>query len=236
VRWVFPEDAEYIPICLPAFSPSNCHREEDASATPPSHDAHTDIYHLVQKPLWEQHKAAGSVYFPPTYEQDGFTHATSDPSKLLGVANHFYKDVQADWLCLKMTRATLAAAKLTLKFEAPAPVGTTAPLSPELSGRQSPARAIPRCRGLPRGCWLNGGSGYMRHNRWNEAMLHQPTHVSTVSSHRHRHLHRAAALRHYSDTTFKPPVPTHQVPQVPVPLLQQAKPPVLCEAAQQATC
>jgi len=48
--------------------------------------------------------------------------------------NHFYKDVVADWLCLKMTRATLAAADLTLKFEAPAPVGATAPLTPELSG------------------------------------------------------------------------------------------------------
>jgi hypothetical protein len=58
VRWVFPEDAQYIPICLPAFSPHNCHREEDASAPRPSHDAHSDIYHLVQKPLWEQHKVA----------------------------------------------------------------------------------------------------------------------------------------------------------------------------------
>lgn len=157
MRWVFPEDAEYIPICLPAFSPDNCHREEDASAPPPSHHAHTDIYHLVQKPLWEQHKAAGSVYFPPTYEQDGFTHATADPSKLLGVANHFYKDVQADWLCLKMTRATLADAKITLKFEPPAPVGSTAPLTPELSGRLPPARGYSGCRDLPRGCCLNEG-------------------------------------------------------------------------------
>mmetsp|Transcript_14384 Transcript_14384/g.39130 ORF Transcript_14384/g.39130 Transcript_14384/m.39130 type:complete len:158 (-) Transcript_14384:232-705(-) len=119
---------------MPAFSPENCFREEDASVPRPAHDQHTDIYHLVQKPIWEEHKAKGTVYYPPTYEQDGFTHATADPSKLLGVANHFYKDVQAEWLCLRMTRETLAAAGLTLKFEAPAPVGSTAPLTPELSG------------------------------------------------------------------------------------------------------
>jgi hypothetical protein len=46
---------------------------------------------------------------------DGFTHATADPSKLLGVANHFYKSVKSDWLCLKMTRSTLAAAGITVK-------------------------------------------------------------------------------------------------------------------------
>jgi len=86
VRWVFPEDTSYVPICLPAFSPVNCHREEDASAPRPSHDAHTDIYHLVQKQLWDEHKASGSVYYPPTYAQDGFIHATADPAKLLGVA------------------------------------------------------------------------------------------------------------------------------------------------------
>ena len=27
VRWVFHEAAEYVPICLPAFSPMNCFRE-----------------------------------------------------------------------------------------------------------------------------------------------------------------------------------------------------------------
>lgn len=84
VRWVFTEEAEYIPVCLPAFSPANCFREE--GGTPPAaHDAHTDIYHLVQKPLWEKCKARGETYYPPTYAEDGFTHATADPSKLLGV-------------------------------------------------------------------------------------------------------------------------------------------------------
>ena len=87
VRWVFKEDAEYVPICLPAFSPSNIHREEAGDA-PPSHDKHTNIYHLVQKPLWEKCQAENKTYYPPTYEVDGFTHATADPAFLIGVANH----------------------------------------------------------------------------------------------------------------------------------------------------
>ena len=34
VRWVFTEPAEYVPICLPAFSPDNCFREEGAVQPP----------------------------------------------------------------------------------------------------------------------------------------------------------------------------------------------------------
>jgi uncharacterized protein (DUF952 family) len=134
VRWVMgSEGAEYVPIALPAFSPANCFREEHGVA-PPLHDSHTDIYHLVQVPLWKACTESGETYYPPTYQQDGFIHATADPSMLLGVANHFYKSVVSDWLCLRMTRATLAAAGITLKFEDPAPVGTTPALSSEQSG------------------------------------------------------------------------------------------------------
>mmetsp|Transcript_30107 Transcript_30107/g.65831 ORF Transcript_30107/g.65831 Transcript_30107/m.65831 type:complete len:268 (-) Transcript_30107:46-849(-) len=32
VRWVWPGPAIYIPVCLPAFSPDNCHREEEEGA------------------------------------------------------------------------------------------------------------------------------------------------------------------------------------------------------------
>lgn len=134
VRWVFTEEAEYVPICLPAFSPGNCFREEGANAKPPKHDQHTHIYHLVQKHIWEECKAKKSTYYPPTYEADGFTHATADPKFLIGVANHFYKDVKADWLCLGMTRASLAKANLTLKFEDPEPVGKTPALNADQSG------------------------------------------------------------------------------------------------------
>lgn len=67
VRWVFKEDAEYVPICLPAFSPANVFREEPGHP-PPVHDSHTHIYHLVQKPLWEACKAKGETYYvsPPS--------------------------------------------------------------------------------------------------------------------------------------------------------------------------
>lgn len=134
VRWVMgASGAEYVPICLPAFSPANCFREE-GGVKPPEHNSHTDIYHLVQTPLWEECKRTGATYYPPTYAEDGFTHATADPSKLLGVANHFYLSVKSDWKCLKMTRGTLAAAGITLKFEDPSPVGTTPALTPTLSG------------------------------------------------------------------------------------------------------
>ena len=134
VRWRFTEPAEYVPICLPAFHPGNCFREEGTSAKPPTHDAHKDIYHLVQTKLWEACKKNGTTYYPPTYEQDGFTHATADPSKLLAVANYFYQDVQADWLCLKMTRETLHQAGITLKFEDPSPVGNKKALTAKESG------------------------------------------------------------------------------------------------------
>jgi hypothetical protein len=56
VRWVFPEGgAEYVPICLPGFTPSNVHRE-DPDVAAPVHDAHTDIYHMVQTHNWEAAK------------------------------------------------------------------------------------------------------------------------------------------------------------------------------------
>ena len=49
VRWVFPEGgAEYVPICLPGFTPDNVHRE-DPGVEPPVHDKHTDIYHMVRR-------------------------------------------------------------------------------------------------------------------------------------------------------------------------------------------
>ena len=63
VRWHFTESAEYVPICLPAFSPDNCFREDsEAAKPPPSHDSHDSIYHLVQKPLWEASKARPTTH------------------------------------------------------------------------------------------------------------------------------------------------------------------------------
>ena len=143
VRWVFPEGgATYVPICLPGFSPANVHRE-DPGVAPPPHDKHVDIYHMVQTHNWEAAKSSEEkVYYPPTYPQDGFTHATADPKYLLTVGNHFYKDTKAPdgsgkpsaWKLLKMTRASLEAKKIDLKFEWPSPVGDVREMDDTQSG------------------------------------------------------------------------------------------------------
>ena len=54
---------------------------------------HPFVFHLVQATLWDQTIASEGTYYPPTYEVDGFTHGSSNPQKLLTVANHFYPDV-----------------------------------------------------------------------------------------------------------------------------------------------
>ena len=61
-----------------------------------------DIYHLVQKQLWEECKTQEKAYKPPTYEQDGFIHATEEAHMLLGVANHFYKSDPSEYLLLRI--------------------------------------------------------------------------------------------------------------------------------------
>lgn len=87
------------------------------------HLKHPYLFHLVQAKLWESAVNAESDYFPPTYDQDGFTHATANPELLLNVANHFYLDVPGQWLCLRMTVDSLRAAGTEVVFEGTAPVG-----------------------------------------------------------------------------------------------------------------
>lgn len=88
-----------------------------------AHTAHEFLFHLVQADLWAKAVADSAVYLPPTYEQDGFTHGTANPTKLLTVANHFYQDVPGEWLCLRMTIDSLAATGVDVVFEGTAPVG-----------------------------------------------------------------------------------------------------------------
>lgn len=85
------------------------------------------IYHLIQADLWEQATSTNTFYYPPTYEQDGFTHGTANPDMLLNVANHFYTDVPGDWLCLKMTVESITQSGVEVVFEGTAPVGDTQP-------------------------------------------------------------------------------------------------------------
>lgn len=104
VRWVFPdaEGAEYIPVCLPAFSPNNVRREEGTGArlAATQESGQPALYHLVQKQPWEKAKREGSVYYPPTYKQDGFTHATAKPEVLpSSCGKDWYIDAQGGDSC-----------------------------------------------------------------------------------------------------------------------------------------
>ena len=56
-------------------------------------------------------------------QADGFTHMTADPTKLVDVLNHFYKQVEGDWVCLKTNADTLRGGGIELTFEETAPVG-----------------------------------------------------------------------------------------------------------------
>ena len=88
---------------------------------------HPYVFHLIQASLWDKAIENNETYFPPTYEVDGFTHGTSNPDKLLNIANHFYPDVEGDWYCLKMTVESLAATGVKTIFEGTAPVGDKQP-------------------------------------------------------------------------------------------------------------
>ncbi|MEM9743290.1 MAG: DUF952 domain-containing protein [Pseudomonadota bacterium] len=111
---------------------------------------HPFVFHLVQAKLWDAAVANGTTYYPPTYNVDGFTHGTSNPEKLLAVANHFYPDVPGEWYCLRMTVDSLATQGIKTVFEGTAPVGDTQPdfegandeLFPHILGGIPPAAVL----------------------------------------------------------------------------------------------
>jgi len=139
----FPEDCEYVPVCLPAFRPDRCIREDENSenaaiasklkelhggaATAPAGTEESKpemLYHMTTKAQWEAAKASGSAYYPPTFEVDGFyTHATGVPARLLTTANHFYQDVEGEWTCLAFTRTDLKRCGIHVRDEQALPVG-----------------------------------------------------------------------------------------------------------------
>jgi len=144
-RPVFPKgDCEYVPVCLPAFKPERCIREEGTEASLVSKNLeklHSGIaskenaeiseiiYHMCEKSLWDASVAAKKAYYPPTFEQDGyFIHATAVPSRLLLAANMFYKESKGDWICLELSYSVLKdKCGIITKFEEAKPVGNTAP-------------------------------------------------------------------------------------------------------------
>ena len=83
----------------------------------------TTIYHLALEADWHDTIRQQQTYYPPTYEQDGFTHGTADAKKLMEVANHFYTKSEGDWLCLEMSEASLADSGVMIKYEPAAAVG-----------------------------------------------------------------------------------------------------------------
>ncbi len=108
------------------------------------------IFHLALVEDWQRALDSGETYFPPTYQADGFTHGTSDARRLIDVANHFYQESEGDWLCLRMTAASLAETGVAVKYEAPAAVGdvesdiegTDSLLFPHLQGGIPPAAVL----------------------------------------------------------------------------------------------
>lgn len=147
-RPIFPEEnTEYIPVCLPAFRPDRCHREEDADTSAvtkklrelhnntetapmcPVSTSATDydadvLYHMCQKKLWDEAVESQQAYYPPTFVKDGqFTHATAVPQRLIETANHFYTETKGDWICLQLSRRALEKVGIITKDERSLPVG-----------------------------------------------------------------------------------------------------------------
>ena len=132
----FPEaGTSYLPVCIPAFRPDRCVREEGEASDVAKRlaalhqvgkveDAPKVLYHMCEKPRWEACKAAGEAYFPPTFDEEGFTHATGVPGRLIQTANHFYQDSTEPWLCLRFSRTALRkTCGITVRDEEAMPVG-----------------------------------------------------------------------------------------------------------------
>jgi len=141
---VFPVgDTEYIPICLPAFKPERCKREEedDSAVSVRLQELHSggisngpsvitddaeQLYHMCEKTVWHKATADSEAYFPPTFEKDGyFTHATAVPMRLVETANHFYTASTDEWICIELSNAALKRIGIVTRFEEPKPVGET---------------------------------------------------------------------------------------------------------------
>ena len=117
-RPTFPDGGtEYVPVCLPAFRPDRCKREEEeggavskklaelhSKTAAPAAEPSEVLYHMCVASHWEESKRLGEAYYPPTFEVDGdYTHATGVPSRLITTANHFYTAVEGDWICRALT-------------------------------------------------------------------------------------------------------------------------------------
>lgn len=144
----FPVETEYIAICRPAFRPDRCIREDESNAegmvklkemhssckasgilpVPPPSDKDSDLlYHMTTEAAWMKVLQTGDAYYPPTFEEDGYyTHATAVPTRLITTANHFYQEIEGDWVILELTRSALKKCGLFVRDEKALPVGDKA--------------------------------------------------------------------------------------------------------------
>lgn len=125
-RWVWTEKCTGVSLSVPALWLRLRALHEEAS--------HEWLYHCAPRAQWEAAVAGKApFYYPETFNQDGkFVHATADPAVLLFVLNHFYKSSTGDWVCLRMSTASLLQHGIQTVFEPAAPVGNT-PTSSDIS-------------------------------------------------------------------------------------------------------
>jgi hypothetical protein len=83
------------------------------------------IFHLCQKSKWMDAIRNKGGYFPPTFWSDGrFTRASCVQDTLMRTANHYYKQVSGDWLCIEMDPALLRQSGIAIAVQR-APESTT---------------------------------------------------------------------------------------------------------------
>lgn len=90
----------------------------------------THIYHMILATRWQQWPV-GQEYLPLEYANDGFIHCTAGDELMVKVANRFYHAVPGDFLVLVVDTDRLTS---PLKWEAPTPGDTLAPLFPHIYG------------------------------------------------------------------------------------------------------
>lgn len=112
--------------------------QDTTRSTSTNTDERPFVFHMVEAKHWNNIIVSDAVYYPPTYEADGFTHGTSNPEKLLIVANHFYTDITGDWYCLQMTVKSLSETGAETFYEPAAAVGNTASKNEAASGELFP--------------------------------------------------------------------------------------------------
>jgi uncharacterized protein (DUF952 family) len=81
------------------------------------------IFHLAEAKRWQAAISRRQLYYPPTFDQDGLTHAAPTIEALVKVANQFYQRLAGPWLVLTMDPEHLIELGVDLRFEAASKVG-----------------------------------------------------------------------------------------------------------------